>query len=197
MSDTITPIIHNTTHHITYIGIGGFYRGWFPALVQKIPSYALTWMFFQQLKLVYLLSYTLLCSPLLHSPMLSSPTLSSSLLLLISLTLPPSLTLTTLSFPLPLLAPHTPYYPLSSRPHLFTPCFSSLLAWQGGRVRASRTHSWALPLPLVTFVIMIFIITIFIFIIIIVVIILLLLHLLSLLLFPALVCLRLSCLVLF
>jgi solute carrier family 25 S-adenosylmethionine transporter 26 len=31
-------------------GLKGFYKGWFPALVQKIPSYALTWMFFQQLK---------------------------------------------------------------------------------------------------------------------------------------------------
>lgn len=31
-------------------GIIGFYRGWFPGLVGKIPSYALTWTFFQQLK---------------------------------------------------------------------------------------------------------------------------------------------------
>mmetsp|Transcript_7277 Transcript_7277/g.12089 ORF Transcript_7277/g.12089 Transcript_7277/m.12089 type:complete len:442 (+) Transcript_7277:132-1457(+) len=31
-------------------GLLGFYRGWLPALVQKIPSYALTWMMFQQLK---------------------------------------------------------------------------------------------------------------------------------------------------
>jgi solute carrier family 25 S-adenosylmethionine transporter 26 len=31
-------------------GILGFYSGWWPALAQKIPSYALTWMFFQQLK---------------------------------------------------------------------------------------------------------------------------------------------------
>eukprot|EP01038_Epipyxis_sp_PR26KG_P012968 gene12968-17389_t len=35
-------------------GIGGFYLGWLPALVQKIPSYALTWMFFQQLKQLFL-----------------------------------------------------------------------------------------------------------------------------------------------
>ena len=35
-----------------FTGISGFYKGWFPALVQKIPSYALTWMFFQQIKLV-------------------------------------------------------------------------------------------------------------------------------------------------
>jgi hypothetical protein len=34
-------------------GLKGFYRGWLPALVQKIPSYALTWMFFQQLKIVF------------------------------------------------------------------------------------------------------------------------------------------------
>jgi solute carrier family 25 S-adenosylmethionine transporter 26 len=34
-------------------GILGFYRGWWPALVQKIPSYGLTWMFFQQLKRSY------------------------------------------------------------------------------------------------------------------------------------------------
>ena len=31
-------------------GVMGFYVGWLPALVQKIPSYALTWMFFQQVK---------------------------------------------------------------------------------------------------------------------------------------------------
>lgn len=35
-------------------GFMGFYRGWFPALVQKIPSYAMTWMFFQQLKMMFL-----------------------------------------------------------------------------------------------------------------------------------------------
>ena len=35
-------------------GWRGFYRGWLPAIVQKIPSYALTWMFFQQLKLAFL-----------------------------------------------------------------------------------------------------------------------------------------------
>jgi len=35
-------------------GLAGFYVGWFPALVQKIPSYALTWMFFQQLKQAFL-----------------------------------------------------------------------------------------------------------------------------------------------
>lgn len=34
-------------------GLKGFYRGWLPALVQKIPSYAMTWMFFQQLKKVF------------------------------------------------------------------------------------------------------------------------------------------------
>lgn len=31
-------------------GIRGFYRGWWPGLAGKIPSYALTWTFFQQLK---------------------------------------------------------------------------------------------------------------------------------------------------
>lgn len=31
-------------------GIAGFYSGWFPGLAGKIPSYALTWTFFQQLK---------------------------------------------------------------------------------------------------------------------------------------------------
>ena len=30
--------------------INGFYSGWWPGLVGKIPSYALTWTFFQQLK---------------------------------------------------------------------------------------------------------------------------------------------------
>lgn len=34
-------------------GLRGFYAGWLPALMQKIPSYALTWMLFQQLKLVF------------------------------------------------------------------------------------------------------------------------------------------------
>ena len=34
-------------------GISGFYVGWFPALVQKIPSYALTWIFFQQIKTAF------------------------------------------------------------------------------------------------------------------------------------------------
>ena len=31
-------------------GVAGFYTGWFPGVAGKIPSYALTWMFFQQLK---------------------------------------------------------------------------------------------------------------------------------------------------
>lgn len=35
-------------------GVMGFYAGWWPALAQKIPSYALTWMFFQQLKKAYI-----------------------------------------------------------------------------------------------------------------------------------------------
>jgi hypothetical protein len=34
-------------------GWKGFYQGWWPALAQKIPSYGLTWMFFEQLKLVF------------------------------------------------------------------------------------------------------------------------------------------------
>lgn len=34
-------------------GIRGFYTGLLPALLQKIPSYALTWMLFQQLKLAF------------------------------------------------------------------------------------------------------------------------------------------------
>ncbi|GFH57368.1 hypothetical protein CTEN210_13844 [Chaetoceros tenuissimus] len=35
-------------------GILGFYGGWWPGLVGKIPSYALTWTLFQQLKLAQL-----------------------------------------------------------------------------------------------------------------------------------------------
>jgi hypothetical protein len=31
-------------------GVKGFYKGWWPGLAGKIPSYALTWTFFQQLK---------------------------------------------------------------------------------------------------------------------------------------------------
>jgi hypothetical protein len=33
-------------------GVLAFYRGWWPGLVGKIPSYALTWTLFQELKLV-------------------------------------------------------------------------------------------------------------------------------------------------
>ena len=33
-------------------GVSGFYAGWWPGLVGKIPSYALTWTIFQQLKRV-------------------------------------------------------------------------------------------------------------------------------------------------
>ena len=35
-------------------GFMGYYAGWLPALMQKIPSYALTWMLFQQLKLTFM-----------------------------------------------------------------------------------------------------------------------------------------------
>ena len=31
-------------------GFMGFYAGWLPALAQKIPSYGLTWMLFQQVR---------------------------------------------------------------------------------------------------------------------------------------------------
>jgi len=31
-------------------GVRGFYRGWAPAMISKIPSYALTWTFFQSAK---------------------------------------------------------------------------------------------------------------------------------------------------
>jgi len=34
-------------------GLKGFYRGWWAALAQKIPSYGLTWVLFQQLKRGY------------------------------------------------------------------------------------------------------------------------------------------------
>ena len=34
-------------------GMRGFYVGWLPAIMQKIPSYALTWMLFQQLKVAF------------------------------------------------------------------------------------------------------------------------------------------------
>ena len=34
-------------------GLLGFYTGWWPSLAQKIPSYSITWMFFQQSKLAY------------------------------------------------------------------------------------------------------------------------------------------------
>ena len=36
-------------------GIRGFYRGWLPAVGQKIPSYGLTWVFFQRCKSIHLL----------------------------------------------------------------------------------------------------------------------------------------------
>ena len=41
-------------------GISGFYRGWFSAILQKIPSYALTWVLFQHIKTLFLL---LVCIP--------------------------------------------------------------------------------------------------------------------------------------
>ena len=31
-------------------GFMGFYAGWWPGLVQKVPSYGLNWVFFQQFK---------------------------------------------------------------------------------------------------------------------------------------------------
>ena len=34
-------------------GILGFYSGWLPGMLQKIPSYGLTWMFFQQIKALF------------------------------------------------------------------------------------------------------------------------------------------------
>ena len=37
----------------TSTGLKGFYQGWWPGLVGKIPSYALTWTFFQQLKVAH------------------------------------------------------------------------------------------------------------------------------------------------
>ncbi len=40
-------------HIATEEGIAGFYRGWLPAILQKIPSYALTWMIFQQIKQMF------------------------------------------------------------------------------------------------------------------------------------------------
>jgi len=36
-------------------GIKGFYGGWFPGIVGKIPSYGLTWVLFQQVKRTQLL----------------------------------------------------------------------------------------------------------------------------------------------
>ena len=44
-------------------GILGFYKGWFPALAQKIPSYALTWMFFQQFKTVKYIHFPIYLMP--------------------------------------------------------------------------------------------------------------------------------------
>jgi len=40
----------------THEGLIGFYKGWLPALAQKIPSYALTWMFFQHFKKMFLIA---------------------------------------------------------------------------------------------------------------------------------------------
>ena len=38
-------------------GVMGFYAGWWPGLAGKIPSYALTWTLFQQLKLAHLRTF--------------------------------------------------------------------------------------------------------------------------------------------
>jgi hypothetical protein len=50
----VYPHFIAAVYHIsTEEGMAGFYRGWLPALVQKIPSYALTWMFYQQIRFTF------------------------------------------------------------------------------------------------------------------------------------------------
>lgn len=50
----VYPNFFNAVYMIAkYEGIRGFYKGWLPAVMQKIPSYALTWMFFQHIKKVF------------------------------------------------------------------------------------------------------------------------------------------------
>ena len=44
------PNLPGAIQGISTYGVAGFYRGWWPGLVGKIPSYALTWTLFQQLK---------------------------------------------------------------------------------------------------------------------------------------------------
>ena len=50
MAGTYPNLYAATTGLYQNRGIMGFYAGWWPGLVGKIPSYALTWTFFQQLK---------------------------------------------------------------------------------------------------------------------------------------------------
>jgi len=52
MAGNYPDLISATGGLYTDRGVMGFYTGWWPGLVGKIPSYALTWTFFQQLKRV-------------------------------------------------------------------------------------------------------------------------------------------------
>ncbi|EWM25692.1 s-adenosylmethionine mitochondrial carrier protein [Nannochloropsis gaditana] len=44
-------LVHGVRTVLKTDGVQGLYAGWFAALAQKIPSYGLTWVFFQQLKI--------------------------------------------------------------------------------------------------------------------------------------------------
>ena len=54
MSGTYANFLSAVLSIVSKEGIRGFYRGWLPAIVQKVPSYALTWMLFQQVKMGFL-----------------------------------------------------------------------------------------------------------------------------------------------
>jgi hypothetical protein len=50
MAGTYPNLFSATTGLYRNRGVMGFYAGWWPGLIGKIPSYALTWTFFQKLK---------------------------------------------------------------------------------------------------------------------------------------------------
>ena len=50
MAGNYPSLIAATSGLYSCKGIMGFYAGWWPGLVGKIPRYALTWTFLQQLK---------------------------------------------------------------------------------------------------------------------------------------------------
>mmetsp|Transcript_37720 Transcript_37720/g.48061 ORF Transcript_37720/g.48061 Transcript_37720/m.48061 type:complete len:427 (-) Transcript_37720:260-1540(-) len=50
MAGRYPHLVHAVSAIFKSDGLRGFYSGWFPALAQKIPSYGMTWVFYQMAK---------------------------------------------------------------------------------------------------------------------------------------------------